>query len=76
MKVGILGSGDVATTLGTGFVASGHHVMLGARTSDNPKIAEWAKSTAGKGSGGTFADAARYGELIVLATLGDRKSVV
>ena len=29
MKVGVLGSGDVAKALATGFVANGHDVMLG-----------------------------------------------
>jgi len=70
MKVGILGSGDVATALGTGFVTLGHPVMLGSRTADNPKAAAWAKGTHGKGSTGTFADAAKFGEVVVLATLG------
>jgi len=70
MKVGILGSGDVAKALGTGFVTLGHEVKLGSRATDNPKTAEWAKGTKGKGSTGTFADAASFGEVIVLATLG------
>jgi len=70
MKVGILGSGDVAKALGTGFVTLGHEVCLGSRTVDNPKTVDWAKGTNGKGSTGTFADAAAFGEVIVLATLG------
>lgn len=70
MKVGILGSGDVAKALGTGFVTLGHEVRLGSRTADNPKTLEWANGTNGKGSTGTFADAAAFGEVIVLATLG------
>lgn len=32
MKVGVLGSGDVAKALAAGFVANGHGVMLGTRT--------------------------------------------
>ena len=70
MKVGILGSGDVATSLGSGFVALGHEVKLGSRTANNPKIVAWAKNTKGKGSTGTFADAAAFGEVLVLATHG------
>jgi len=70
MKVGILGSGAVATALGTGFVTLGHEVRLGSRTAGNPKTAEWAKGAHGKGSTGTFAEAASFGEVIVLATLG------
>jgi 8-hydroxy-5-deazaflavin:NADPH oxidoreductase len=70
MKVGILGSGDVAKALGTGFVASGHRVLLGSRTAGNAKIAEWVKTTGGSGSGGTFEDAAKFGEVVVVATHG------
>jgi len=70
MKVGILGSGDVAKALGTGFVTLGHEVRLGSRTADNPKATDWAKTTHGKGSTGTFADAATFGDIVVLATLG------
>jgi predicted dinucleotide-binding enzyme len=70
MKVGILGSGDVAKALGTGFVKLGNEVMLGSRAAGNPKTADWAKESHGKGSTGTFADAATFGEVVVLATLG------
>ena len=70
MKVGILGSGDVARSLGKGFVANGHHVMLSSRAAGNDKIAEWAKTTGGKGTTGTFAEAAKFGEVVVVATLG------
>jgi hypothetical protein len=70
MKIGILGSGDVATSLGNGFVALGHEVRLGSRAAGNPKTETWAKGTGGKGSAGTFADAAAFGEILVLATHG------
>ncbi len=70
MKVGILGSGDVATSLGTGFVSLGHEVRLGSRSPNQPKAVAWAQTTQGKGSTGTFADAAKFGEVVVLATLG------
>src|SRR5579864_217599 len=67
MKVGVLGSGDVATTLAAGLVVNGHDVMLGTRTAT--KLAEWAKqnSTVQIGS---FADSAKFGEVIVLAVKG------
>jgi 8-hydroxy-5-deazaflavin:NADPH oxidoreductase len=39
MKIGILGSGGVATTLAAGFLAEGHAVMLGTR--DAAKLADW-----------------------------------
>jgi 8-hydroxy-5-deazaflavin:NADPH oxidoreductase len=65
-KIGILGSGIVAKTLGTGFIKHGYQVMLGTR--DVNKLKEWKEKTGG--SVGTFAEAAKYGELIVLAVKG------
>ena len=70
MQVGVLGTGIVGQVLGTGLAELGHTVMMGARDANNAKAAEWAKKT-GKGARtGTFAQAAQFGELIVLATLG------
>lgn len=40
MKVGILGSGDVAKALAGGFLKHGHDVMLGTHTL--AKLADWA----------------------------------
>jgi len=67
MKIGILGSGDVAKALAGGFLKHGHEVTLGTRTPD--KLAEWAaKNPKARIIG--FADAAKYGELVVLAVKG------
>ncbi|HXI03480.1 MAG TPA: NAD(P)-binding domain-containing protein [Candidatus Saccharimonadales bacterium] len=67
MKIGVLGSGDVARTLGSGFLAHGHDVMMGTR--EPAKLAEWsAKNT--KARAGGFADAAAQGEVVVLAVKG------
>ncbi len=67
MKVGVLGSGVVAQVLGSGFLKHGHDVMVGSRTPD--KLADWAEKNP-TGSTGTFAAAAAFGELIVLAVKG------
>ena len=67
MKVGILGSGDVAKTLASGFLKHDHEVMLGTR--DSAKLADWAKQNA-RGRVGSFAEAAKFGELVVLAVKG------
>lgn len=66
MKIGILGSGDVAKVLAGGFLKHGHTAMVGSRTPE--KLAAWA-GTAGAATG-TFAQAAEYGELLVLAVKG------
>jgi hypothetical protein len=67
MKVGILGSGVVATTLASGFLKHGHDVKLGSRTPD--KLADWAAKNPSAKTG-TFAEAAAFGELVVLAVKG------
>lgn len=68
-NIGVLGTGDVGQVLGRGFVeVLGHSVKLGARDANNEKAQAWASKVGGKGSHGTFADAAKFGELIVLAT--------
>jgi 8-hydroxy-5-deazaflavin:NADPH oxidoreductase len=67
MKVGIIGSGVVAQSLGEGFVEHGHEVMLGTR--DSSKLAAWkAKNPAA--SVGSFAETGKFGELLVLAVKG------
>lgn len=67
MKIGILGSGAVAKVLSGGFLKHGHEVMIGTRTPD--KLADWAKENP-KARIGSFADAAKFGELVVLAVKG------
>ena len=67
MKVGVRGSGGVATTLASGFLKHGHEVVLGSRTPE--KLKDWAAANP-KGRTGNFADAAGFGEVIVLAVKG------
>jgi predicted dinucleotide-binding enzyme len=67
MKVAILGSGVVAKALAKGFIKYGHEVMLGTR--DPSKLDEFVAANAGA-KAGSFADAARSAELIVLAVKG------
>jgi 8-hydroxy-5-deazaflavin:NADPH oxidoreductase len=70
MKIGILGTGDVGRALGKGFLALGHEVKMGGREANNEKAAAWVEQAGPKASAGTFADAAAFGELVVLSTLG------
>jgi predicted dinucleotide-binding enzyme len=67
MNVGILGSGVVGTTLGTGFLKHGHTVMIGTR--EAKKLADWQRQNPA-GKVGSFAEAAGFGEVIVLAVKG------
>ena len=67
MKIGVLGSGDVAKALSVGFLKYGHDVMLGTR--EKAKLDDWTARNA-KGRVGSFADAAKFGEVVVLAVKG------
>jgi predicted dinucleotide-binding enzyme len=71
MNVGVLGRGQVGRRLAGAFRERGHEVMIGTRDPQNAEVQEW---LAGEGSGvraGTNAEAARFGEIIVLALLGN-----
>jgi predicted dinucleotide-binding enzyme len=67
MKVGVLGSGDVAKVLASGFLKHGHDVMLGTRSPS--KLADWVADNP-KGSVGGFDEAAKFGDVVVLAVKG------
>lgn len=67
MKVGVLGSGEVGRTLAEGFIRHGHQVMVGSRTAD--KLADWGANNPSAKTG-TFADAAAFGDVVVLAVKG------
>jgi predicted dinucleotide-binding enzyme len=67
MKIGIIGSGDVAKALGAGFLKHGHEVVLGTR--EPAKLAGWLRENP-KGRVASFAEAANYAELAVLAVKG------
>jgi predicted dinucleotide-binding enzyme len=65
-RVGVLGSGNVALTLSSGFKKHGYEVKIGSR--DPGKLAEF-----GSKSGiptGDFGQTAAFGEIVVLAVKG------
>lgn len=70
MRIGVLGTGDVGKALGRGFITLGHDVTIGSRSATNEKAVAWSKAMGPKASVGTFADAAAFGDVVVLATLG------
>jgi 8-hydroxy-5-deazaflavin:NADPH oxidoreductase len=70
MRIAILGTGDVGKSIGNGFIALGHEVKMGSREAGNEKARAWAAEMGARASAGTFADAAEFGELAVLAVLG------
>ena len=67
-RVGVLGSGAVGETLANGFLKHGYEVMRASR--DPGKLAAWKDAAGSKASTGSFADAAKFGDLVVLAVKG------
>jgi 8-hydroxy-5-deazaflavin:NADPH oxidoreductase len=78
MKIGIIGSGVVAQTLGTKLVELGHDVALGTRDPrklDEKKnmtgtLKEWLGRVNHKARVASFKEAAAHGDLFINATLG------
>ena len=64
MKIGILGTGMVGSTIGGALLRGGHAVMMGSRTAANEKAVAWARAAGAATAHGTFADAARFGEMV------------
>lgn len=67
-KIGIIGSGVVAKALGDGFLKHGYEVMLSSR--DISKLKDWKEKGGSNAHIGSFAEAAKYGKIIVLAVKG------
>ena len=68
MKIGVIGSGIVGQTLSDGFLGRGDEVMRGSR--EPAKLAAWRAGAGAKARTGTFAEAAAFGEVVVLAVKG------
>ena len=67
-RVGIVGSGIVGQTLANGFVKHGYDVTIGTNTAS--KREELRSKTNGQVKVGSFEDAAKFGEIVVVATKG------
>ncbi len=68
MRIGVLGSGVVGQTLSDGFLKHGHQVMRGSR--DPAKLEGWRQAAGAAARTGSMIEAARFGELVVLAVKG------
>jgi 8-hydroxy-5-deazaflavin:NADPH oxidoreductase len=66
MRIGIIGAGRIGQAAATRLVASGHEVMLS--NSGSPQRLQRLQEALGQGAHvGTVRDAARYGEVVILA---------
>ena len=70
MKIGILGTGDVGQSLAKGLIGLGHEVMIGSREAGGEKLSKAVAAVGGGARGGTFAEAAAFGEMVALCCLG------
>jgi 8-hydroxy-5-deazaflavin:NADPH oxidoreductase len=66
-KIGVIGSGKVAQILAAGFIKHGYDVMMGSSHLD--KLDEW-KTKNTSAHFGTFDEAAKFGDIIILAVKG------
>lgn len=72
MKVGVIGSGQVAQVLASGFLKHGHEVVIGTR--DASKLKAWQQQT--KGRVASTEEAAAFGEIVVLSVKGSAAEAV
>jgi predicted dinucleotide-binding enzyme len=68
MKIAVLGTGVVGQTLAKGFQSRGHEVMIGSRDAGGDSARKALAAVRGSARAGTFAQAAAFGEVVVLAT--------
>ena len=67
-KIGIIGSGHVAHALGNGFLKHNYEVMLSSH--DLSKLEAWKENGGERAFTGSFDDAAKFGDIVVLAVKG------
>jgi predicted dinucleotide-binding enzyme len=70
MKIGVLGTGMVGSTIATKLIALGQEVMLGSRSPGSEKAVAWAQANGVNASQGSYAQAARFGESVFNCTQG------
>ena len=69
MNIGVLGTGVVGAALSGGFAGLGHQVKVGTRDPASAKAKELAAKLGGRIGVVSFADAAAFADVAVLATL-------
>jgi len=67
MNIGIIGSGDVARSLGEGLIKAGHSVMLGTRNPNKRDLHGWKNSRNKHKKIGSTTEAADFGSIAILA---------
>lgn len=71
MKIAVLGTGMVGTTIASKLISLDHEVTLASRTADNDKARAWLEAVASpRAHTATFADASANAELVFNCTSG------
>ncbi len=70
MKIGIIGAGNVGSSLGKGWAAKGHAVVFGVRDPNSPKTQKALAEISGA-KAVSIAEAVQTSEVLVLAVPGD-----
>jgi len=68
VKIAIIGAGNVGGTLGKAWAKTGHDIFFGVRHPKDDKTRQLVQSLGNKAQAGTVAEAAAFGEVVVLAT--------
>lgn len=71
MKIAVFGTGMVGDTIGSRLIELGHQVMMGSRSASNEKALAFVAKHKENASAGTYANAAKFGEIIFNCTKGD-----
>jgi predicted dinucleotide-binding enzyme len=71
MKIAVLGTGAVGTTIASKLIELGHQIMIGSRSKNNEKLAEFINKHNDSVSTGTFEEAATFGEIIFNCVKGE-----
>jgi predicted dinucleotide-binding enzyme len=68
VKIAIIGAGNVGGTLGRAWARKGHALFFGVRSPQDDKARQLVQSVESNARAGSVADAAAFGEVLVLAT--------
>lgn len=67
MRIGILGAGNIGSTLGKKWAASGHRVMFGVRAPDSEDVQQLVQTLGGQAHAGSVSEAVAFGDVVVIA---------
>jgi predicted dinucleotide-binding enzyme len=70
MKISIIGTGNIGSTLSRKWAEAGHTIKFGARNAADPKHQALVEAVEGKVTVASVAEAATFGEVVLLAVPG------